>query len=590
MAILKNTIINDTGFLQLPVGTTVQRPNTPTTGSIRVNSTTGRTEYYNANTTTWENTRIPRGVTATGGNRVYDVEKNGIDYRVHIFTQETSTFSVTQGGEVEYLIVAGGGGGGSSPTNNNDGCGGGGAGGLLTGILTVTPQSYTITVGLGGLGINSALTNGTNGNNSSAFGFTAIGGGGGATQNTAGLAGGSGGGAGNGGGAGPYAGGSGVAGQGNAGGLISTAAENWVGSGGGGAGAAGRSGNQGTVNQGFGGSGISSNISGTSTFYAGGGGGGASGGRLGGGGGNSGVAPLGGLGGGASGGYVRGKAPNGGPNTGGGGGGGLGNDNAWGGDGGSGIVIVSYKIFKEQSTLVSASSVVNGLVLDIDASNPVSYPGSGTLVRDTRALPITGTLVNGIGIENPGSSAAAFNFFGTSVYIDISITPFNLYNLNVWLYNNYTIPGNDAAIGGILSSYQSPINFNRQTTQGINLGGWTGSATNESVHIWSNSSTASGFNGMTHTRGAVAIGWHNFQFNWNGATYDIWIDGVKQSTFAANFGHATLQPINAVRIGGDVAQSYYFIGRIPAVKMYNRQLSDAEVLQNFEETRWKYGI
>jgi hypothetical protein len=187
------------------------------------------------------------------------------------------------------------------------------------------------------------------------------------------------------------------------------------------------------------------------------------------------------------------------------------------------------------------------------------------------------------------NASTSFSFNGPN-YIDASVTPFSLYNLNVWLYNNYIIPGNDSAIGGIVTSYQSPINFNRQTTQGINLGGWTGSATNESVHIWSNSSTASGFNGMTHIRDQIPIGWHNFQFNWNGSTYDIWVDGIKRTTFAANFGHATLHPVNAIRIGGDVAQSYYFVGQIPSVSMYNKQLSDTEVLQNFNALKGRYGL
>lgn len=39
MATLKNTVINDTGFLQLPSGSTAQRP-AGTTGMIRVNTNT----------------------------------------------------------------------------------------------------------------------------------------------------------------------------------------------------------------------------------------------------------------------------------------------------------------------------------------------------------------------------------------------------------------------------------------------------------------------------------------------------------------------------------------------------------------------
>jgi hypothetical protein len=47
MATLKNTTINDTGYLQVPVGTTAQRPASPSTGMWRFNTTLGYLEVYN---------------------------------------------------------------------------------------------------------------------------------------------------------------------------------------------------------------------------------------------------------------------------------------------------------------------------------------------------------------------------------------------------------------------------------------------------------------------------------------------------------------------------------------------------------------
>ena len=47
MATLKNTDINDTGYLKLPVGTTEQRPVSPQTGYIRYNLSNGCIEMYN---------------------------------------------------------------------------------------------------------------------------------------------------------------------------------------------------------------------------------------------------------------------------------------------------------------------------------------------------------------------------------------------------------------------------------------------------------------------------------------------------------------------------------------------------------------
>ena len=46
MSTLKNTIINDTGFLQMPSGTTAQRPASPSNGMMRYNTTLGVLEAY----------------------------------------------------------------------------------------------------------------------------------------------------------------------------------------------------------------------------------------------------------------------------------------------------------------------------------------------------------------------------------------------------------------------------------------------------------------------------------------------------------------------------------------------------------------
>jgi hypothetical protein len=48
MASLKNTTIDDTGYIQLPSGTTAQRAASPTVGMMRYNSTTTAVEAYTA--------------------------------------------------------------------------------------------------------------------------------------------------------------------------------------------------------------------------------------------------------------------------------------------------------------------------------------------------------------------------------------------------------------------------------------------------------------------------------------------------------------------------------------------------------------
>jgi len=237
---------------------------------------------------------------ATGGTITTDG-----DYKVHSFTADgtfTPTSVPSSENYVEYLVVAGGAGGMN---------GGGGAGGYRTGVLTVTAQAYSITVGDGG------ATGANNGEDSVFSSITSVGGG--RPSNVGGSGGG---------GEGGSSGGAGTAGQGYAGGTGGSASTGF-GAGGGGAGEVGEDGASG----GTGGDGLQSYITGSGVYYSGGGGGGAASGVR--------ASAAGGLGGGGTGKDYTDATSNATPNTGGGGGGNY-NGGAYR-NGGSGIVIIRYK-------------------------------------------------------------------------------------------------------------------------------------------------------------------------------------------------------------------------------------------------------
>jgi len=216
-------------------------------------------------------------IAATGGTITTDG-----DYKVHTFTSN-GTFTPTSVGSdnyVEYLVIGGGGSGGQG--YRTDGVtrsgGGGGAGGYRTGVLTVTAQAYSITVGAGGAAVAPLSGAGANpglaGSNSVFSSITATGGGGGGS--------GHGGGPGNGGSGGGGAhhdtsGGSANAGfeQGTDGGRGQEGGSTggYHAGGGGGAGGAGAGGSTDTTGNGAGGAGKTSYITGTGVTRAGGGGG-----------------------------------------------------------------------------------------------------------------------------------------------------------------------------------------------------------------------------------------------------------------------------------------------------------------------------
>lgn len=393
MAQFKNTNISSTGFIALPSGTTGQRPGSPSTGMIRYNTTINDTEYYDG--TSW-NPISNTGPEATGGT-IIDTEIGGESYRIHQFTTVgNSNFTVTKGGEVEVLIVGGGGGGGF-------GHGGGGGGGAVvyTKSYTVTPQTYTITVGAGGAG-NAANNQTNNGGSSSAFSVTATGGGAGGNED--------GNNAGNGanGGGGPYngrAGGTGTAPSVPSGWIVYAGNNGGAGQpgsgvpygcgGGGGAGQVGITANN-NMGQGHGGAGVSSNIFGHLVHFGGGGGGViytgtayAGDGGLGGGGGGAAVQPgyagrgdvahFGPARDGIAAGNDIGLGGNAAPNSGGGGGGGA-NENVRGGDGGTGVVIIKYK--KNSTTINAPTIILKNINPSHSSFTPESPAPSAAVITD----------------------------------------------------------------------------------------------------------------------------------------------------------------------------------------------------------------
>ena len=322
---------------------------TGTVGSSQAGNFTFTVQAATSNYTINRQFIMSVAVLPTGGT----VTTDGT-YRIHTFTS-SGTFTTAFNAGVELLVVGGGGGGAGTFA------GGGGAGGVVhdPSGATMTSGSYTITVGQGGIGgLGWQNVNGMRGNtgtDSSAFGLTAKGGGGGGSfdwtysnansQQVAQVGGCGGGGA-------PVQGNmtdsarlgaasnqgnfSGATSYGTSGGNGQSAAQlsSYYGGGGGGASQAG-------VNAvsvaGAGGAGQAISISGSSVTYAGGGGGSTQGGTPGAGGAGGGGAAT------ANSNFAQGGTNG----LGGGGcaGGYNGASNARnGGTGGSGVVIIKYNL------------------------------------------------------------------------------------------------------------------------------------------------------------------------------------------------------------------------------------------------------
>jgi hypothetical protein len=462
-----------------------------------------------------------------------------------------------EGLRIEYLIVAGGGGGGGWST-----AGGGGAGGLLQSVTKFSAGTYTVTVGAGGTrGDTGSSRKGSNGGNSQ-FGASLVaygGGGGGAwTGEFSGLD-----------------GGSGVAGQGNNGGAGIVDVRS---GGGGGAGAAGSVAGGG-YRPARGGIGKVSKIDFDWKYYAGGG---TSGGCT-----YSGLNYSGALGGGGDGGQTNTDGGSGETNTGGGGGGGgcYNTRATFGGNGGSGIVMIRYR-GKQKATGGDSIVYKNGYTIH-------TFTSSGSFVLDETVdglstSKIVGTL-NNMGSSNYSSANKGyFTFDGSNEYINLN-TNFSDYvgvslpaTWEAFVYlntsnNNETIIGSAWATGGVL--------FRK-----------TGSPHTPSNRIrflyFTNGSNGTGFDSQS----TFASGWHHFVATYNGSgisygNFDFYHNGIIANITNPTFGNPTTIPNKTFNVGGISAENtVYWSGNIAYVKLYNKLLSADQILDNYNATKGRFGL
>jgi len=492
--------------------------------------------------------------------------------------------------EIEVLVVGGGGGGGANHA------GGGGAGGVVyNNRFIVTPgQSIVATVGFAGTAASSPNGNPTGpiagSGGPSVFGnITALGGGGGGNRNDTGSGnpgqpGASGGG---GGGAqttysGNYPAGSGTPGQGNPGGT----AVDLYGGGGGGAGATGRDGYSSGNNQsGNGGIGRAFSISGTLKYYGGGGGSGYGGNVNGG---------LGGYGGGGSGGVPVGDSGrSGAPNTGGGGGGG-GAGGQGGSPGGTGIIITRYP-GPQKATGGNTIEYINGYTVH-------TFTSSGTFIVNAAAAPASGATVNGyqnlvsenasaLRVGSPtwttsNNGSAVFNGSGDRLVAGPLPGDFTEFSVLVFFYPTSVV------------NYRNVIDCNFQfNTQTGNVGprlemnssggiAWiiSGSIndnnTYSAVAVLGSGLSANNWHFSAITRNAG----HKMSTYYNGAIVGNEVDAP--AGFVDKFTNVAIG--RGFHPSSDAERS--FAGRIPLVMIYNRALTSAEISQNYNFYRGRFGL
>lgn len=218
------------------------------------------------------------------------------------------------------------------------------------------------------------------------------------------------------------------------------------------------------------------------------------------------------------------------------------------------------------SVAYSPQIVSGNLLLNYDPGNLKSYPGTGTRINDLSGNGNHGTLTNGVSVVT-SSKLAYLNFDGTDDYVSCgsAIQLSNNFTLSVWLLNpngGYVIDQGDLGTDptGSLEWLGLNVNFNNLAT------GVAATAAYSTIQ-----------NGQ----------WNNVVMTFASRTTGFFINGRLDSYKYT--GTTTFTPSGLLKIGRRAfSTSSIYSGGIGPVMIYNRPLTPAEVLQNYNAIKTRF--
>lgn len=226
----------------------------------------------------------------------------------------------------------------------------------------------------------------------------------------------------------------------------------------------------------------------------------------------------------------------------------------------------------------------SSLVLELDAADRNSYPGSGTTWRDLTANNFTGSLVNGPTFSSNNLGSLVFD--GSDDYVTISDSA-NLrptsFSIDTWFRPT------------------SFSQFNTVVTKPFNGPTWTPPYLSYMIRLYTNgtvlecgTNTGSTFRYFTINNTFLTNTIYNVSFTFDSST------GVAIAYLNGNTLSTTTFPVGTISyssapvlIGasyGGIPVGEFFTGNVYSVKIYNKILPASEIFQNYTQVKSRFNL
>lgn len=219
--------------------------------------------------------------------------------------------------------------------------------------------------------------------------------------------------------------------------------------------------------------------------------------------------------------------------------------------------------------------VTDGLVLNLDAGNRKSYPGTGTSWTGLTQNKAVGAMTN-CTFNSGNQGSIAFNGTSSSVYYPSNSS----YSFGT---GNFTI---ESLVTINSATTLKPIAQNDAVGTSQNDKWWLGYyVTNGGLTLGRHFTATTSYCAWTPTSGQ----WYHVAAVRSSNLMYFYINGISQAVTNQTSMSGISYSQNGLAVGA-ISTPYYQNGNISVVRLYNKGLTSSEVFQNYNASKGRFGI